>query len=352
MHWPKDYGGGDFSPIERTIWEEEEGVYTRLSVIFQIGLNMCGTTLMRWGSEADRRRLLPPMITGEQIWCQLFSEPAAGSDVGGLRTRAVRAGDGSGDWIVNGQKIWTSGAQFSDYGLLFARTDPTVPKHKGLTMFYLDMRSPGVDVRPIRQLSGNREFNEVYFTDVRIPDSQRLGAEGQGWEVSITTLMNERLAAAWHNLTGFDDLFDYCCTLETPHGPAIEDRAVRGKLAHWAAANSGLAYTHMRLVSAMSTGADPGPEGSIGKLVCGRLAHETATYALDLQGQAGILVDPARAEAAARFQLALLRAPGIRIAGGTDEILANIIAERVLGLPGDIRVDKSVPFNQIPTGNR
>jgi alkylation response protein AidB-like acyl-CoA dehydrogenase len=352
MHWPRDYGGGGFSPIERVIWDQEEGVYGRLAGIFQIGHRMCGPTLIRWGSEADKRRLLPPMITGEQIWCQLFSEPAAGSDIGGLRTRAVRAEDGSGDWIVNGQKIWTSGAQFSDYGLLFARTDPTVPKHKGLTMFYLDMRSPGVEVRPIRQLSGNREFNEVYFTDVRIPDGQRLGAEGQGWEVSITTLMNERLSLQWANVTGFAELFDYCCTLETPRGPAIEDRAVRGRLAGWAAQTSGLRYTAMRTISALSGGRDPGPEGSIGKFVAGRVAYEIAAFALDLQGQAGILTDPGQAAEAARFQMKLVRAPAIRIAGGTDEILANIIAERVLGLPGDIRVDKSVSFDRIPASRR
>ena len=352
LHWPKAYGGGGFSPIERVIWGQEEGVFGVLSSMFIIGHGMCGPTVMAWASEDQKRDLLPPLASGEHIWCQLFSEPASGSDLAGLRTRAEPAGDGSGDWIVNGQKIWTSGAQHSDWGLLVTRTDPAVPKHKGLTMFFLDMRSPGVEIRPIKQANGQSGFNEVYFTDVRIPGAQRLGAVGDGWKVSLTTLMNERLSIGSGMSTGFPELFDLCCRLETPSGPAIEDRAVRSKLASWAVKTSGLKYTGFRAISALSRGDTPGPENSIGKLVAGATMQDIAAFALDLQGQGGAMVDPALAAATARFQGMLMRSPATRIEGGSDEILRNIIAERVLGLPGDIRVDKDVPFNQIPTSGR
>ena len=345
--WPKDYGGGGFSPIERVIWQQEEGIYGRLSLLFTIGFGMCGPTLMRWADEAVNHDRLPPMIRGDDIWCQLFSEPAAGSDLAGLRTRAER--DAAGDWIVNGQKIWTSYAQVCDWGLLIARTDPTVPKHKGLTAFFLDMRSPGVEVRPIRQANDQSTFNEVFFTDVRIPDAQRLGAAGQGWEVSLTTLMNERMAIGGAISTGFEEIFDFACRFETQDGPAIEDRAVRSRLAQWAVRASGLRYTSLRAISALSRGETPGPENSIGKLVAAAMKQEISTFAIDLQGQAGVLVDPELAVAGGTFQASLLRSPAGRLEGGTDEILRNIIAERVLGLPGDIRVDKTVPFNQIPT---
>src|SRR6185437_11587059 len=177
LHWPKEYGGRGATPIEKVIWQQEEGVFGKLTQPFQIGEGMCGPTVMAFGSEGNKRRYLPKLASGEEIWCQLFSESAGGSDVAGLRTRAEKKGD---NWIVNGQKIWTSGAHYSDYGLLITRTDPNVPKHKGLTMFFLDMKSKGVEVRPIKQANGMQEFNEVYFTDVVIPDSQRLGNVGDG----------------------------------------------------------------------------------------------------------------------------------------------------------------------------
>jgi len=349
LHWPKEYGGRGATPIERVIWQQEEGVYGKLNSPFVIGEGMCGPTLMAYASEADKRRYLPKLASGEEIWCQLFSEPASGSDVAGLRTRAERAGD---DWVVNGQKIWTSGGHYSAYGILITRTDPTVPKHKGLTMFFVNMKSPGVEVKPIKQANGMQEFNEVYFTDVRIPDSQRLGAVGEGWNVSLTTLMNERMSIGSKLATGFQELFDFCSQLKTENGLAIEDRATRARLADWAVKNSGLKYTSYRALSALSRGERPGPENSIGKLVAGPMMQEIAMYALDLQGANGAVSDPALAEVAAQFQTMLLSSPSNRIAGGTDEILRNIIAERVLGLPGDIRVDKDVPFNQIPTRGR
>jgi alkylation response protein AidB-like acyl-CoA dehydrogenase len=215
-------------------------------------------------------------------------------------------------------------------------------------MFFLDMRSPGVEVRPIRQANGMSGFNEVFFTDVRIPDTQRLGAAGNGWNVSLTTLMNERLSIGGGISTGFEWFFDFCCRFETADGLAVDDRAVRSRLANWAATASGLKYTGLRAISALSRGQTPGPENSIGKLVAGAMLQDIAAYAVELQGQAGILTDPALAPDQAHAQFMLLRAPASRLEGGTDEILRNIIAERVLGLPGDIRVDKDVPFNQIP----
>ncbi len=351
-HWPKEYGGGGLSPMERVIWQQEEGPYARLSGVFAIGHGMCGPTMIAWANEEEKQRRLPPLISGEEIWCQLFSEPAAGSDLAGLRTRAERAEDGSGDWIINGQKIWTSNAQISDWGLLLARTDPTVAKHKGLTMFFLNMKSPGVEVVPIRQANGQSTFNEVYFTDVRIPDVQRLGEPGQGWQVSLTTLMNERASIGGMISTGFDEIFELASELDLPHGPAIQDRAVRSKLADWAVRTSGLKYTNLRAISAISRGEIPGPENSIGKLVAASMQQEIAIYALDLQGQSGIVSDSATAPRDGHFAAMLLRSPAARIEGGSDEILRNIIAERVLGLPGDIRVDKSVAFKDIPTSGK
>jgi alkylation response protein AidB-like acyl-CoA dehydrogenase len=348
LHWPKEYGGRGASPIERVIWQQEEGFYGKLSGMFIIGHGMCGPTMMAFASEEQKRKYLPPLASGEKIWCQLFSEPAAGSDVAGLRTHAQRSGD---DWIVNGQKIWTSGAHYSDYGILLARTDPSAAKHKGLTMFFLDMKSPGVEVRPIKQASGHSEFNEVYFTDVKIKDAQRLGAVNDGWNVALTTLMNERMSIGAGVATGFPEIFEFCSNLVLDDGPAIDDHNVRTKLANWAVKASGLKYTSFRAISALSRGERPGPENSIGKLVAGSMIQDIAMYALDLQGAAGVLSGE-QAELAGKFQAMLLRAPGTRVEGGTDEIMRNIIAERVLGLPGDIRVDKDVPFNQIPTKGR
>ncbi|MBL0915775.1 MAG: acyl-CoA dehydrogenase family protein, partial [Sphingopyxis sp.] len=205
IHWPSAYGGRDASPVERIIWKQEEGIYANLSHLFFIGQNMCGPTLIDHATEEQKRRYLPPIVSGEEIWCQLFSEPTAGSDLAAVQTRAVRDGD---DWVVNGQKVWTSGAHFSNFGLLLARTDPAVAKHQGLTMFFLDMASPGTDIRPIRQADGGAEFNEVFFADVRIPDSQRLGAPGEGWKVALGTLMNERLSHGTGMPTGFPELLD------------------------------------------------------------------------------------------------------------------------------------------------
>ena len=192
--WPKEWGGQGGTPIQSVIFGEEEARYPIPSNPFQIGLGMCVPTVMNFADQATKDRFGPPAIRGEEIWCQLFSEPSGGSDVAAARTRAEKAPDGSGDWIINGQKVWTTGAQFSDFGIVIVRTDPNLPKHKGLTMFWVDMKDPGVEGRPIHQMSGGSGFNEVFFTDVRVKDSQRLGGVGDGWKVSLVTLMNERLA--------------------------------------------------------------------------------------------------------------------------------------------------------------
>jgi alkylation response protein AidB-like acyl-CoA dehydrogenase len=347
--WPQELGGRGASPIMQVIYNQEEASYFVPRGYFEIGLGMCIPTLMAYGTEAQTHQYVPRAITGEEIWCQLFSEPAAGSDLAGLRTRSARDGDA---WIINGQKIWTSGAHFADYGIIVTRSDPRAPKHKGLTFFFLGMKSPGIEVRRIRQISGASNFNEVYFTDVRVPDGQRLGAVGQGWGVSITTLMNERLAVGDVRGPDFDEMLHLARELELEDGPAIRDAAVRERLADWYVRQQGLRWTKFRTMTALSRGQTPGPEASIGKIVSATKLQEIASFALDLMDMGGALMDPALAPARAAFQEALLYAPGARIAGGTDEILKNIIAERVLGLPPDIRVDKDVSFQDLPTGRR
>jgi alkylation response protein AidB-like acyl-CoA dehydrogenase len=347
--WPKQFGGRGGSPIEQVIYNQEEANYAVPRGVFEIGLGMCIPTMMTYGSPAQLERYVRPALRGEEIWCQLFSEPAGGSDLAALRTRAVRDGD---DWIINGQKIWTSGAHFADFGIIVTRTDPDVPKHQGLTFFFLSMKSPGIEVRRIKQISGTSNFNEVFFTDVRIPDSQRLGKVGDGWKVSLTTLMNERLAVGDAPGPDFDDIFALARTLELDDGPAIRNPAVREKLADWYVKAVGLKYTKFRTMTALSRGQTPGPEASITKLVSASKLQEIASYGIDLIGVAGSVTDAELAPMQAWFQEAFLYAPGMRIAGGSDEILRNIIAERVLGMPGDIRVDKDVPFRELKTGNR
>lgn len=349
IRWPKEYGGRDASAIEQVIWNQEESKFRTSENIFAIGQGMAAPTLMAWASDEHKRKHLPPLASGEHIWCQLFSEPASGSDLAALRTRAEKDGD---EWVINGQKTWTSGAHYSDYGILVVRTDPTVPKHKGLSYFFLDMKSPGVETRPIKQISGGANFNEVYFTNVRVPDDQRLGAVGQGWQVALLTLMNERMALGdIGGGVGFRQVFDLARRVEIDGEPAIADRGVRAKLASWYAQEAGLKYTGYRALSALSRGETPGPENSIGKLVAAAKTQDMASFAMDLLDLSGAIADPAYAEARGIFSDAFMAAPGGRIAGGSDEIMLNILAERVLGLPQDVRVDKGIPFNEVPTGS-
>jgi alkylation response protein AidB-like acyl-CoA dehydrogenase len=349
LTWPKRFGGREASPILQVIYNQEEDDFVVPRGLFEIGLGMCIPTMMTYAADEQLDRYVRPALRGEEVWCQLFSEPAGGSDLAALRTRAERDGD---QWVINGQKIWTSGAHLSDFGIIVVRTDPNVPKHEGLSFFFLDMKSPGIDIRPIHQMSGASHFNEVFFTDVRVPDSQRLGGVGQGWRVSLTTLMNERLAVGDEQRPGVDDLLELGRSVRIDGKPAIQSSAVRERIASWYAQSQGLKFTRFRTMTALSKGETPGPENSIHKLVNASKLQDIASYGLDLMGEAGLVIDDDLAEAYAMFQAALLSSPSSRIAGGSDEILRNIIAERVLGLPADIRVDKNKPFNQVATGRR
>ena len=346
--WAPEFGGSGASAIEEVIWRQEESQYDLPANFFLIGQGMIGPTLMAWANDQDKARFLPPLASGEEVWCQLFSEPAGGSDLAALRTRAERDGD---DWVINGQKIWTSGAHYSDYGVIVVRTDPSVPKHKGLSYFYVDMKAPGVEIKPIKQLTGDSDFNEVYFTNVRVSDSQRLGEIGQGWQVSLTTLMNER--AAIGGSFGQMDVslaMSVAAAVEIDGRPALEDAAVRARIADWYVQEAGLKYTGYRSLTALSRGALPGPENSIGKLVGAPKMQAMSSYLMDLLDASGAIADEVLAAKAGIIQRAYMGAPGLRIAGGTDEIMANIIAERVLGLPQEPRLDKGIPFNEVPTG--
>jgi len=349
LTWPKRFGGREASPILQVIYNQEEDNFVVPRGLYEIGLGMCIPTMMAYAADAHLDRYVRPALRGEEVWCQLFSEPAGGSDLAALRTKAERDGD---DWVINGQKIWTSGAHLADFGIIVVRTDPNVPKHEGLTFFFLDMKSPGIEIKPIHQMSGARHFNEVFFTDVRIPDSQRLGAVGQGWRVSLTTLMNERLAVGDVQRPEVDDLVELTRRLRLDGKPAIQSAAVRERIAEWHARSQGLKFTRFRTMTALSKGETPGPENSIHKLVNASKLQDIASYGIDLMGAGGLVMDDDLTEAYAMFQSALLTAPSARIAGGSDEILRNIIAERVLGLPPDIRADKGIPFNQVPTGRR
>lgn len=345
--WPAAIGGGGGTPIQSVIFGQEETKAGLGYGYFTIGLGMCVPTVMAFADGETKKRFVGPAVRGEEIWCQLFSEPAGGSDVAALRTRAVKDGD---EWVINGQKVWTTGAHYCDYGILLTRTDPDVPKHKGLTMFWIDMRDAAVECRPIHQMSGGREFNEVYFTDLRVKDSQRLGEVGDGWKVALVTLMNERLAVGGSAGPNYREIMKLARELSGVAGPALKDQGFRDKLADWYVQSEGLKFTRFRTMTALSRGQTPGPESSIGKIISANQLQDLANTAVEMEDQYGILVDPDQAPAEAAFQQSLMWAPGLRIAGGTDEILKNIIAERVLGLPGDVRVDKDVAFKDMPTG--
>jgi acyl-CoA dehydrogenase len=348
--WPKDFGGRGATAIQSVIWNQEEARFLTPPNVFGIGQGMLGPTIMVHGTDEQKQRYLRPMLRGEEIWCQLFSEPSAGSDLAGLRTSAVRDGD---DWIINGQKIWTTGAQYCKWGMIVCRTDATAEKHKGITYFIVDMQSPGIEIRPIKQINGLSGFNEVFFTDVRLADKNRVGAVNEGWRAALTTLMNER-----HSIGGggggpdFKDLVELAKQTTWDGRPAFADHAVRQQLARFYTRMKGLQYTSYRTQTALSRGQTPGPESSIGKLVGAPLRQEMATFALDLEGAAAASLDGSVAPQDAVWQQSFLGSPGLRLAGGTDEILRNIIAERVLGLPPEIRADKGMAFKDVPTGPR
>ena len=313
---------------------------------------MAAPTLLAHGSDDQLDRYLRPMFTCEHIWCQMFSEPGAGSDVAALATRAVRDGD---EWIVNGQKVWTTMAHLARYGLLVARTDPEQPKHKGMSYFVLDMHAPGVEVRPLRQMTGDAEFNEVYFTDARIPDAERLGDEGEGWRVAMTTLMNERVSIGGGVAPRGSGPIAEVVRLWNTKPEAERDAATRDRVMHaWVQAEVGR-LTNLRAQQQRQIGT-PGPEGSIAKLAFAELNKKIYNLALDLLGPEGMLyrsyemVRPEEAGFGGQGDVwkAFLRVRANSIEGGTSEIMRNILGERVLGLPGDVRTDKDVPWSQVP----
>jgi alkylation response protein AidB-like acyl-CoA dehydrogenase len=344
--WPEELGGRGASMIENVIWNQEEAKYDLGQGTYSIGFGMCAPTVLAHGTPEQQQRWIPQLLRGEEIWCQLFSEPSAGSDLAGLRTRAERDGDG---WIVNGQKTWTSGAQHSDWGLLQARTDPNVSKHAGLTCFIIDMHQPGVEVRPIKQISGASGFNEVFFTNARVPDADRISEVGNGWAVAITTLMNERASIGGRPAGGgFDDLVELARSTRIGDRRALDDPSVRHRLADFYVRSKGMEYAGYRALTALSRGQTPGPENSIGKLVGAKMRQEQASLALDILGEAGMVSDPEAGEG--DWPAAYIGAAGGRLAGGSDEIMRNIIAERVLRLPPEPRLDKEIAFRDIPTG--
>jgi alkylation response protein AidB-like acyl-CoA dehydrogenase len=317
-----------------------------------IGLGMAAPTILSFGTEEQKGRFLKPLWTGEEIWCQLFSEPGAGSDLANVSTRAVRDGDG---WVVNGQKVWTSGAHNARYAILVARTDPDQPKHFGLTYFLCDMTDPGVDIRPLRQITGEAEFNEVFLTDVRIPDSQRLGTEGEGWKVANATLNNERVSIG-KSAEREAGMIGVVARTWREHPDKrtseLHDRLLR----LWVEAEV-FRMTGARLRQKLAQG-QPGPEGSAMKLAFARIAQQLSGLELEILGEDGLryesgqgwtmvrpeTVDFTGRDAGYRY----LRAKGNSIEGGTSEILRNVVAERVLGLPGEHRVDKTLPWKEIP----
>ncbi len=358
VHFPPGFGGVGVPPrfqsrVERAL--AAAGARPLAPERF-FGLTMAGPTVATHGSDEIRHRLLRRMFTGEDIWCQLFSEPGAGSDLAGLATRAVRDGD---EWVISGQKVWNTVAHLADRGMLVARTDPDAPKHRGLTYFALDMHAPGVDVRPLRQMTGEAEFNEVYMTDVRVPDADRVGDPGDGWRVAMTTLMNERLTIGGGGGSGQGSRRGQGAIAEAvrlwqeapdPH-PALRDRLMK----LWCEAET-LRLTNIRAAHNARAG-NPGPEGSIAKLAfaeCNKRIYDLCVDLLGADGTVGYDYSMRRSEmiglvgppgSARRL---FLRSRANSIEGGTSEIQRNIIGERVLGLPGDIRVDKDLPWSQVP----
>jgi alkylation response protein AidB-like acyl-CoA dehydrogenase len=355
VHFPEGHGGLGLTRDRQAVVDERlraRGVRYEDLRINPIGIGMGAPTVLTYGTDELKAKHLRRIFTGEDVWCQMFSEPTHGSDVAGIPSMAVRDGD---QWIVNGQKVWTTLAHHSSYGMLLVRTNPDVPKHKGLTYFVLDMRTAGVEVRPLFQMTGEAEFNEVFLTDVRVDDSNRLGAEGEGWRVAITTLMNERVALGggptprgggpigelvevWRSVR--DHLPAHTAAV---HRDAVADLWIRAEL---------LRLTNQR-AKASSSGGSPGPEGSVGKLASAELGKAIYALALDLLGAEGMLHRPGYPfERSSGHPTVLsgrfLRSRASTIEGGTSEIMRNILGERVLGLPGDVRVDTDVPWREIP----
>jgi alkylation response protein AidB-like acyl-CoA dehydrogenase len=347
LTWPKEYGGAGLSSLHEVVWAQEVENYKTRDAHFVIGIGNCGPAIIHFANEEAKRELLPRMASAEDVWCQLFSEPSAGSDVAGLRTRAEPDGD---NWLLNGQKIWTSGAQYSEFGVVLTRTDPSVSKYRGLTLFMIDMRQSGVEIRPIKQMDGGQHFNEVFFHDAVVPDAYRLGEVGGGWTGALTVLMSERLAISGIQPTGFPQFLELVKSLELNGEPVANDPVVRERLATWYSQYAGLQAVNKRMITAVAKGGIAGAEASLGKLVGAVMNQEIANFVCQLFGQAGVIQDPDISPEQAHFQAQVLFSPGVRLAGGTDEVMRNILAEQVLGLPQEPRADKGMAFQDIPTG--
>ncbi len=334
LTWPKQVGGRGLGPIQQIIWNEELNRRGLGHSVLAVGIGMAGPTLIAHGTETQKERYLRPLLFAEEVWCQLFSEPGAGSDLAGLQARAARDGD---DWIVSGQKTWCSGAQHAEFGILLARSDGSVPKHKGITYFLLDMRSPGIEVRPLVELTGEARFNEVFLNDVRVPDSARLGAVGQGWAIAQTTLLNERMA-----MSGLSSLLDFVAlrklVLDELGAP---DPVLRDELARVYSELRSLQLLNARIVTKLGRGELPSSESSVMKLALARVM----TRAMDVAMKA---LGPKALGRRGYWQNEFLFAPAWHLAGGTDEVQKNVCAERVLGLPRDPHDLSQLPFDQLP----
>ena len=337
---PAEYGGRGGERWQERIFRQEQARFTVDTGLFAVSLGMVVPTILAHGTEAQKQRYVPPMLRGEEIWCQLFSEPGAGSDLAGLTTRAVRDGD---EFVVNGQKVWNSGAHHAQWGALIARTNVDVPKHRGITYFLVDMHSPGVDVRPLRQATGVAHFNEVFLTDVRIPVENVLGAVDGGWAVAQTMLMNERNMIGSGGMgIGFGDYLRMARALGVTDDPAI-----RQGLAACFMRTEIIKYLGARAQAAIRSGKQPGPETSVVKLNASLHSAANGDLGLQIQGTGGML---AGSDAFRRgmFQQLFVGQWGMRLGGGTEQIQRNVIGERVLGLPGEPRPDKTLPFSEIP----
>ena len=340
ISWPQEYGGRGATLVEQVIWSQEAAPFDVPDQLFGLGITLGGPTVIAHGTEEQKRRWLPPLLSGEEIWCQLFSEPGAGSDLASLRTAATRDGD---EWVVNGQKVWTSGAHYSRWSMLITRTDPDVPKHKGITYFILDMDTPGIEVRPLKQMTGASHFSEVFLEDVRVPDTDRLGELNQGWGVAQTTLLNERggLGALLGEIRSAHALADLARKASADGRPGIEDPRIRQQIANVYIQTEIIRFIAYRIVTAISQGRIPGAEASVAKLAMARFLNEAGSAAMGIGG-------PRSIAEANDWQHTLLAAPAVRIAGGSDEIQRNIIGERVLGLPKEPGVAKGTPFKDLP----
>ena len=332
--WPKTFGGRGLGPIEQIIWNEELTRRGAAHSMLAVGIGMAGPTLIAHGSEAQKQRHLGPLLHADEVWCQLFSEPGAGSDLASLATRAVRDGD---DWLVTGQKTWCSGAQHAQFGILIARTDPKAPKHQGITYFLLDMKAPGIEVRPLVEMTGEARFNEVFLEEVRIPDSARVGAVGRGWAVAQTTLLNERMA-----MGGLSSLLDWdALRAFVKERVGQPDPLLRDELARVYVELKSLQLLNARVVTKLGRGQIPTAESSVMKLALARVMTRAAEAAMKALG-------PGALSRRGFWQNEFLFAPAWHIAGGTDQVQRNVCAERVLGLPRDPHDPKDVPFDQLP----